>query len=231
MSSAPRPKRAPSPRCGTVPPEAGAERLGLPPRDPGGWSAVRDRLVRRRALDPRLVRQCRRHGLLYAAVGRRAVFPCRNATGLLTGAEVVAAAPGAAPRPARGGPDRTRGGFWMADGPGPHPVTLLVESALDALAVCQLHADRLPPGTRLVSTAGPAPRLPAWLRPCPSPLLVCAYGSSARARRARRVLRARLPGLACLLPPRAASWRDALRTAPPRQLPLFCHPAHDGGDA
>ena len=59
-----------------------------------------------------------------------------------------------------------------AAGPAPHAATLLVESALEALAACQLLAASLPPGARLVSAAVPAAALPRWVRGAPPQLLV-----------------------------------------------------------
>ena len=152
------------------------------------------------------------------------MFVCRDAAGRATGAEIAPAGP-PAPSPALApGSSRARGGFWIAAGPGPHAATLLVESAFEALAACQLLAAGLPPGARLVSAAGPAAALPSWVRGAPPQLLVCAYGAGPRAQRGARALARRLPALARLRPPGAPAWNDLLRVRPPLQPALFLPP-------
>ena len=223
MSSRPCPRRGRSPRCATVRPEAGG---CLPPPDRGRWPAVRDRLARDAGLDPRLLERCRRGGLLYADPRGRTVFVCRDGAGRATGAEIVPARPGPGSPTLAPGSLRARGGFWIAAGPAPHAVTLLVESALEALAACQLLAPGLPPAARLVSAAGPATTLPRWVRRAPAQLLVCAYGAGRRGERGARALARRLPALARLRPPGGPAWNDLLRGAPPLQLPLFLPTVH-----
>ena len=224
MSKTLSPKPDPSPRCSIVPPEIAAGLLRLPTPNPLRWPGVRDRLEQFRGLDSRLLRLCHRRGLLYADSRRRAVFLCRDATGLITAAEVLATTPCAAPQTLPAGRGTALGSFWLATGPAPHEVTLLVENALEALAACQLLAACLPPGTRLVSTSGPTASLPRWLRLSPSPLLVCAYGTSARSERGAQTLRRRRPTLARLRPQGALDWNDLLRTVPPPPPTLFLPP-------
>ena len=98
------------------PPECLCPRLPHPQER--HWPAVERYLVDERGLSPVLLALCRDLGLVHADRHGNAVFVCRDAAGVATGAEIVptgvqrraaAGAGEAAPSPL------ARGGFWIAE--------------------------------------------------------------------------------------------------------------------
>lgn len=184
----------------------------LPPRVAHHWPAVRDHLTRIRGLDPDPLDDGYASGLVYADDRRNAVFVTRDATGRVTGAEIVgtrrrkgrrgfkAMAPGSC---------KAKGGFWLAMQDAEPASALLVESALDALSVLT----RPPPGPRhflVVSTAGVCTTVPQWLEVFSLKRIDCGFDADSAgdqaadtlARRDKRVRRLR---------PDANDWNDRIR--------------------
>lgn len=146
------------------------------------WPAVERYLVEQRGLSSVLLALCRDLGLVHADRHGNAVFVCRDAAGVATGAEIVpagarcAAAPGAAeaatslPR---------RGGFWMSwelDWP---QSVLIAKSAIDALSALSLNL--VPAELRecaVVSIAAVTPTLPAWIEDWSPRRIFCAYDAT-----------------------------------------------------
>lgn len=192
-----------------------ANGLRLPPRAERHWPQVHAFLVQGRGLDPRLLRLCRRAGILYADPRRNAVFLCRNRARQVTGAEIVGTAPRPDGRAFKGmapGSRKARGGFWLPHGSVRTPsATLLVESAIDALSLLHLLASETPPHSLLASTAGVASSLPRWLRDWPPQQLVCAYDADPAGDQAAAALRRQHPLLIRLRPDAAKDWNDLLR--------------------
>ncbi len=131
------------------------------------WPAVERYLVDERGLSPVLLALCRDLGLVHADRHGNAVFVCRDAAGVATGAEIVptgahcsaaAGAGEAAPSPL------ARGGFrvsWELDWP---QTVLIAKSAVDALSALSLQL--MPVEHRacaVVSTGIVTPSLPAWI--------------------------------------------------------------------
>ena len=147
------------------PPECLCPRLPRPQER--HWPAVERYLVDERGLSPVLLALCRDLGLVHADRHGNAVFVCRDAAGVATGAEIVptgvqrraaAGAGEAAPSPL------ARGGFWISwELDWPHSV-LIAKSAIDALSALSL---QLMPAERrecaVVSIAAVTPSLPAWI--------------------------------------------------------------------
>ena len=146
------------------------------------WPAVERYLVEQRGLSPVLLALCRDLGLVHADRHGNAVFVCRDAAGIATGAEIVpagarcTAAPGAAeaatslPR---------RGGFWISweiDWP---QSVLIAKSAIDALSALSLNL--VPAELRecaVVSIAAVTPTLPAWIEDWSPRRIFCAYDAT-----------------------------------------------------
>lgn len=195
-------------------PPAHAPRLRLPPPVPAHWPPVRDFLLRVRGLPHALLQHCRNASSLYADRRRNAVFLCRDRRGTPAGAELVgtrglpggAAFKGLAP-----GSRRARGGFWLSTGSDPPAAVLLVESAVDALSAVALPAPGLPPDSLVVSTAGAARRLPAWLAGLASSPLLCGYDADPAGDQAALALHRQHPHLRRLRPQGAKDWNDLLR--------------------
>ena len=175
----------------------------------GGWPAVRAWLTGKRGLDPSLVDDCRRLGILGADRRGNAAFACRDAGGRRTGAEIRGIRPG---RPFRGmerGSRKAAGGFWVARPEGARRV-LLVESAVDALSA--LSVAELGDAGIAVSTAGVAARVPPWIEGLGPEDILCGYdadeagdaAAAALARADRRVRRIRPDG--------AKDWNELLKT-------------------
>ena len=194
--------------------------LRLPAPVAAHWPPVREFLVEARGLAPALVEACRRAGALYADRRRNAVFPCRDRSGALHGAELVGTRPARDGSTFKGlapGSRRQRGGFWLTSGPVPPSAALLVESAVDALSVLQLPAPDLPapglpPNCLLASTAGAARRLPRWLGPFPDSGLLCGYDADQAGDQAACALQRLHPALRRLRPSRAKDWNELLRS-------------------
>ena len=146
------------------------------------WPAVERYLVDERGLSPVLLALCRDLGLVHADRHGNAVFVCRDAAGVATGAEIVptgvqrraaAGAGEAAPSPL------ARGGFWISwELDWPHSV-LIAKSAIDALSALSL---QLMPAERrecaVVSIAAVTPSLPAWIEDWNPRRIFCAYDAT-----------------------------------------------------
>ena len=135
--------------CSSVPPTATAEvnPLQIPPAVEGTWKQVQGWLLQARNFDLDLVETCKAEGLLHADARGNAVFPCRNAKGEVTGAEIV----GPNFKGMAKGSRKDKGSFYIL-GENPCPtVAILTESAIDALSFHALaisHGDAV-----IVSTA------------------------------------------------------------------------------
>ena len=198
-----------------VPGQPPALRLPAPSRR--HWPRVREHLVSERGLDPRLLDACRRDGSLRADRRRNAVFLCRDPAGNPVGAELA----GTVPRPDGSrfkamapGSRKARGAFCLAPSASPPKAALLVESAVDALSLRQLRLPAVPPSCLLVSVAGLALRLPAWLSAFPPMPLLCGYDNDPAGDRAARALCRRHPAIRRLRPRGAKDWNDLLRLLP-----------------
>ena len=162
------------------PPECLCPRLPHPQER--HWPAVKRYLVHERGLSPVLLALCRDLGLVHADRHGNAVFVCRDAAGVATGAEIVptgvqrraaAGAGEAAPSPL------ARGGFWISwELDWPHSV-LIAKSAIDALSALSL---QLMPAERrecaVVSIAAVTPSLPAWIEDWNPRRIFCAYDAT-----------------------------------------------------
>ena len=185
--------------------------LRLPGPVAAHWPPVRDFLARARGLDPALLQNCRRAGMLYADRRRNAVFICRDRSGSTAGAELVGTCPlpdvstfkGLAP-----GSRRDRGGFWLTIGSAAPAAVLLTESAVDALSAVLLPAPGLPANCLVASSAGTARRLPRSLASFPAPRLLCGYDADPAGDQAALALLRQHPRMRRLRPAGAKNWND-----------------------
>ena len=193
--------------------------LRLPGPVAAHWPPVRDFLARARGLDPALLENCRRAGMLYADRRRNAVFTCRDRSGTTAGAELVGTCPlpdGSTFKGLAPGSRRDRGGFWLTIGSAAPAAVLLTESAVDALSVVLLPAPGLPASCLVASSAGTARRLPRWLASFPASRLLCAYDADPTGDQAALALLRQHPGMRRLRPAGAKDWNDLLRCRTPR---------------
>ena len=189
-------------------------RLRMPRPSPRAWPTVRDALARQRALRADVLEACRRRGLLYADDRINAVFICRNASGTLTGAEILGTAPQDNGEPYRGmapGSRKARGGFSLPCDRNPPAIVILTESAVDALSARSLRIK----GTRergavIVSTAGIASALPPWIEQWKPKRIICAYDADNPGDGAARRLGANDPRVTRLRPCGAKDWNEML---------------------
>lgn len=189
--------------------------LTLPQDTPSAWPGVRNALVRDRALPDTVLDTCRARGMIRTDHRRNAVFICRNATGQITGAELLGtrrrtnapAFKGMAP-----GSRKARGGFHTLCDTATPGTVILTESALDALSARCLGID-LAHGTEavIVSTAGIATTIPTWIEHWNPDTIVCAYDADATGDRAARSLALADPRVVRLRPVGAKDWNDILR--------------------
>ena len=210
----------PAPRPASPP--APSATLLLPDPVAALWPSVHDFLVRLRGLDPALLELCRQAGTLYADRRRNAVFTCRDCSGLPAGAELLGSRPlphSPSFKALAPGSRRDRGGFWLTTGSAPPAAVLLTESAVDALSAVLLPAPGLPTDCLLASTAGTAPRLPAWLHRFRHLPLLCAYDADPAGDQAASALLRQHPRLRRLRPQGAKDWNDLLRLLAPCPSP------------
>ena len=184
----------------------------LPPRVERHWPAVRDHLARVRGLDPGPLDDGCASGLVYADDRRNAVFVARDATGRVTGAEIV----GTRQRKGRRGfkamapgSRKAKGGFRLATQDGEPASALLVESAIDALSVLT----QPPPGSAhslIVSTAGVRTTVPQWLEAFGLDRIDCGFDADSAGDQAADTL-ARCDARVRRLRPDAGDWNDRIR--------------------
>lgn len=183
-----------------LPPQA---TLALPPPDPAQLWRVRQYLVRERRLPSHLLESLIQSGTLYA--DRRA-----NAVFLLLGKEkqpVGAELRGTTPCPWRGlAPGSQKDLGFFAIPPDPCPVTILVESAIDAISCLALH-----PQHRCLSTAG-ARSNPRWLLTllAQGHPVFCGFDADPTGESMARSMIALHPTVQRLRPPRH-DWNDVLK--------------------
>lgn len=189
----------------------------LPPPYARSWPAVHEFLHIARGLDPDLLARCRRAGLLYADARGNAVFVCRDPAGAVTGAELVGTRPDPAGRSFKGlapGSRKARGGFWLPPDRDAPAAVLLVESALDALAVHQFPPPGLPVATLVASTAGVAAAWPPWLDPWHTLPPLCGYDADPAGDRAAAALQRQRPAVRRHRPRGAKDWNELLQRSP-----------------
>ena len=177
--------------------------LRLPPSAPEHLAQVRRYLTEQRRLPAALLEPLIAAGMLYADARANAVFLLRDALGQPVGAELRGTGPvswrGLAP-----GSRKDRGCFAV---PGtPRAVSVLCESAIDALSCHALHPDY-----RCLSTAGARPD-PAWLANllAQDGTLYCGFDRDATGEAMAQAMLARHPAIQRLRPSRN-DWNDVLR--------------------
>ena len=177
--------------------------LRLPPSAPEHLAQVRRYLTEQRRLPAALLEPLIAAGMLYADARANAVFLLRDAIGQPVGAELRGTGPvswrGLAP-----GSRKDRGCFAV---PGtPRAVSVLCESAIDALSCHALHPDY-----RCLSTAGARPD-PAWLADllAQDGTLYGGFDRDATGEAMAQAMLARHPAIQRLRPSRK-DWNDVLR--------------------
>ena len=170
------------------------------------WPQVRAWLSGARGLHVRDLDNAHAAGSLYADARNNAVFPCTNAAGAVTGAEIVSQRfRGMAP-----GSRKNRGGVHF---PGPQTARgatiLITESAIDALSARTLLAAA--PVALYASTAGVCQSLPDWILDLKPERILCAFDSDDAGDNAARTLIASDPRIQRLRPSAAKDWNDILR--------------------
>ena len=183
----------------------------------GPWQRVEDYLVGRRCLDPGLIGQARRAGILGADSRANAVFVCRDGNGGRTGGELVGTGAGRPFRGMQAGSRKSAGGFWIGSrktGP-----ALLVEGAIDALSAWSL-ADRTQIGI-VISTAGVTGRMPEWICGLRLDAVFCGYDADEAGDDAASMLEQRYPGIGRMRPGDGEDgikdWNDMLQRCRDRQ--------------
>ena len=130
------------------------------------WPRVRAWLIEERGLEDFRVDGFKSTGLLYADARFNAVFLCRDACGVATGAELVGSGRRAGGCRFRGmapGSCKAAGGFWFRSmGDEPFISALIAESAIDVLSALSIGAGGLV--SMYASMSGVCRRLPDWLR-------------------------------------------------------------------
>ncbi len=204
---------APAEPDGTV--ARAPRRLQLPRDTPAAWPGVRDALVRNRALSADILDTCRTCGSILADHRHNAVFICRTATGQITGAELLGTRHQAGARSFKGmapGSRKARGGFHIACDTGTPRTVILTESAVDALSARCLRIDPTPrTGAVIVSTAGVATTLPAWIEDWKPDRIVCAYDADETGDHAASRLARTDPRVTRLRPEGEKDWNELLR--------------------
>ena len=189
--------------------------LRLPLDTPSAWTGVRDALVRDRALPHAVLDTWKACGMIRADHRHNAVFICQNATGQISGAELLgtrrrANAPtfkGMAP-----GSRKARGGFHIHCTTATPRTVILTESAIDALSARCLGIDPTPgTATVIVSTAGVTTTVPAWIEHWKPDTIACAYDADTTGDLAARRLARADPRVIRLRPVGAKDWNDILR--------------------
>lgn len=175
----------------------------LPPPAPEHLAHVGRYLFEQRRLPPALLHPLIATGALYADVRANAVFLLRAADGQPVGAELR----GTGPVPWRGmapGSRKDRGCFAVPTTP--RAVSVLCESAIDALSCHALHPD-----ARCLSTAGARPD-PAWLAEllAQDGTVYCGFDLDATGEAMAQAMIARHPAIQRLRPS-LKDWNEALR--------------------
>ena len=178
---------------------------------PTHWHTVKHYLCRQRGLDPELLENCYRQGLISADARNNAVFAMRNAVGERMGAEIVGTAANRRFKGLAKGSHKQSAGFWICR-TGHRQVSrchsaLLVESAIDALSVLCLSLPDLP--ELIISTAGLAYVLPKWLADIDADRIVCGYDADEPAHLAAQSL-CQDPRIVRWLPDNEKDWNDLL---------------------
>jgi hypothetical protein len=190
---------------GVIPPRSAPPRppWRLPPPVPEHLAQVRRYLVEQRRLPPALLDPLIATGNLYADARANAVFLLRGADAQPVGAELRGTGPvawrGMAP-----GSRKDRGCFAVPTTP--RTVSILCESAIDALSCHALHPD-----ARCLSTAGARPD-PAWLADllAQGGIVSCGFDLDPTGEAMAQAMIARHPLIQRLRPSRK-DWNEVLR--------------------
>ena len=177
--------------------------LALPKPEPSKLWRVRQYLIGQRRLPWALIQSLIDSGLLYADARANAVFLLLGKEKQVVGAELR----GTTARPWRGlAPGSRKDLGYFAVPADPRPLTVLVESAIDAISCFALH-----PAHRCLSTAG-ARANPGWLadlldRAGP---VYCGFDADATGEAMAQALIALYPTVQRLRPPQH-DWNDVLK--------------------
>lgn len=178
---------------------------------PSHWEAVTDYLCNQRGLDPQVVENCRRQGLISTDHRKNVRFAIRNGKAQRIGAEIV----GTQTRGFKGlskGVCKQSGSFWLCQSEHQSVAQcrsiMLVESAIDALSTLCLSLPETP--ELIVSTAGLAYVLPKWLKDeTTAARIICGYDADEPAELAAESL-AEDPRVVRWLPGNEKDWNDLL---------------------
>lgn len=189
-------------------------RLRLPGPSPRAWPRVRDALVRQRALRADVLEACHSRGILYADDRLNAVFLCRNASGIPTGAEILGTAPQAGATRFRGmapGSRKARGGFWLPCDRNRPALVILTESAVDAISARSLRIEGTGEhGAVVASVAGIASSVPPWIGDWKPRRIVCAYDADSAGDGGAHRLAVNDPRVIRMRPCGAKDWNEML---------------------
>ena len=198
------------------PAAAAAQARSFRPPEPcdAAWPGLRDRIAARRAISPRLLDAARERGIACADGSNNAVFLCTDARRRPKGAEIVGfRADGTAFRGMAKGSRKAEGSFWIPVGAPPVRTVFLAESAIDILSA-RMMPKLCEPGTALLSTAGVAPRLPAWIdRQWDLNRILCGYDADRAGDDGARRLAETDPRVVRVRPRGAKDWNDILKAA------------------